>query len=129
LPRTEAAQRWNFEIPFATPQGTAIVQFEVSRDGRAPQSDPQTRTWRARFSLDVEPMGPVHASIALSGARTSVTLWAERHSTAARLQDNAPLLSDALRAAELEPADFQLRVGAPPAARQAAPGRFMDRAT
>jgi hypothetical protein len=129
LPRTEAAQRWNFEIPFATPQGTAIAQFEVSREGRAPQSDPQTRTWRARFSLDVEPMGPVHASIALSGARTSVTLWAERHSTAARLHDNAALLSDALRAAELEPADFQLRVGAPPTVRQAAPGRFMDRAT
>ena len=40
------------------------------------------------------------------------------------------MLSEALRAAELEPADFQFRVGAPPAvARQATPGRFMDRAT
>ncbi len=129
LPRAEAGQRWNFEIPFATPQGTAIAQFEVSRDARAAKSDPETRTWRARFSLDVEPMGPVHASITLNGARTSVTLWAERHATAARLNDNAAMLSEALRAAELEPADFQLRVGAPPAARQAALGRFMDRAT
>ncbi len=25
--------RWNFEIPFATPQGTAMAQFEISRDG------------------------------------------------------------------------------------------------
>ena len=58
-----------------------------------------------------------------------MTLWAERHATAARLNDNAAMLSEALRAAELEPADFQLRVGAPPAARQSAPGRFMDRAT
>ena len=129
MPRADAAQRWNFEIPFATPQGTSIAQFEVSRDARAPQSDPHTRTWRARFSLDVEAMGPVHALIALSGDRASVTLWAERVTTAARLQDNAPLLSEALRAAELEPADFQLRVGAPPAVRQAAPGRFMDRAS
>ena len=40
------------------------------------------------------------------------------------------MLNEALRAAELEPADFQFRVGAPPAvAKQAAPGRFMDRAT
>ena len=40
------------------------------------------------------------------------------------------MLSEALRAAELEPADFQFRVGAPPAmAKQAAPGRFMDRAS
>jgi hypothetical protein len=129
VPRADAAQRWSFEIPFATPQGTSIAQFEVSRDGRAPRSDPQTRTWRARFSLDVEPMGPVHALIALAGARTSVTLWAERAATAARLQETAPLLNDALRAAELEPADLQLRVGAPPALRQAAPGRFMDRAS
>jgi len=74
-------------------------------------------------------MGPVHALIALAGARTSVTLWAERAATAARLQETAPLLNDALRAAELEPADLQLRVGAPPALRQAAPGRFMDRAS
>ncbi len=129
-PRAEAAQRWNFEVPFATPQGTAIAQFEVSRDGSTPKADPQARTWRARFSLDVEPMGPVHAMIALAGARTSVTLWAERATTATRLNEHAPLLNEALRAAELEPADFQFRVGAPPAmAKQAAPGRFMDRAS
>ena len=66
MPRADAGQRWNFEVPFATPQGTAIAQFEVSRDARMPKSDPQQRTWRARFSLDVEPMGPVHASIALA---------------------------------------------------------------
>jgi hypothetical protein len=102
----------------------------VSRDARAPKSDPQARVWRARFSLDVEPMGPVHAMIALTGARTSVSLWAERLTTATQLNENAPLLSEALRAAELEPADFQLRVGAPPvAAKQAVPGRFMDRAS
>jgi hypothetical protein len=129
MPRAEASQRWTFEIPFATPQGTSIAQFEVSRDGRTPQAEAQARTWRARFSLDVEPMGPVHALVALSGERASVTLWAERATSASRLQDSAPLLSEALRAAELEPADFQLRVGAPPAMRQATPGRFMDRAT
>jgi hypothetical protein len=129
MPRAEASQRWTFEIPFATPQGTSIAQFEVSRDDRTPQAEAQARTWCARFSLDFEPMGPVHALIALSGPRASVTLWAERAASASRLQDSAPLLSQALRAAELEPADFQLRVGAPPAVRQAAPGRFMDRAT
>jgi hypothetical protein len=128
-PQAEATQRWNFEVPFATPQGTAIAQFEVTRDGRAIKSEPHARTWRARFSIDVEPMGPVHAMIALSGARTSVTLWAERVTTATRLNENAPRLSEALRAAELEPADFQARVGRPPAARQAMPGRFMDRAS
>jgi hypothetical protein len=128
--RIDPTQRWTFEVPFASPQGTAIAQFEVSRDGQAATSDRPLATWRARFSLDVEPMGPVHALVALAGARASVTLWAERHATAARLNDNAAMLNEALRAAEFEPADVLFRVGAPPnAARQAAPGRFMDRAT
>jgi hypothetical protein len=124
-----ALQRWTFEIPFATPQGTGVAQFEVSRDGRPTAPDAPASVWRARFSLDVEPMGPVHAMVAIAGERASVTLWAERISTVTRLNEHASLLGDALRAAELEPADFQFRVGAPPAAKQAAPGRFMDRAT
>jgi hypothetical protein len=128
-PRAEATQRWNFEVPFATPQGTAIAQFEVSRDARAVHAEAQTRTWRARFAIDVEPMGPVHAMIALAGSRTSVTLWAERAATAARLNEHAAMLSEALRAAELEPADFSARLGTPPIARQPSPGRFMDRAS
>src|SRR5262249_55177122 len=34
-PRNDTSgPRWNFEIPFATPQGTSVAQFEVSRDGR-----------------------------------------------------------------------------------------------
>ena len=83
-----AAQRWTFEVPFATPQGTGdrAVRGEPRRQRR--QSPTARRaTWRARFSLDVEPMGPVHALVALAGARTSVTLWAERHATAARLNE------------------------------------------
>jgi hypothetical protein len=114
----------------ATALGTAMVQFEVSRDARAARTDPQARSWRVRFSLDIEPMGPVHALIGLAGSRTSVTLWAERATTATRFNENAAMLTDALRAAELEPAEFSARLGVPPAvARQAAPGRFMDRAS
>jgi hypothetical protein len=125
-----ATQRWTFEVPFATPQGTGIAQFEVSRDGRAAREDKRAPVWRARFALDLEPMGPVHALVALAGERASVTLWAERAATATRLNEQSAMLSEALRAAELEPADFQFRVGSPPAAaRPATPGRFMDRAT
>ena len=41
------------------------------------------RVWRARFSLDVEPAGPVHALVSLTGEKTSVRMWAERPATAA----------------------------------------------
>ncbi|MBV8924996.1 MAG: flagellar hook-length control protein FliK [Bradyrhizobium sp.] len=120
--------RWNFEIPFATPQGTAMAQFEISRDGGGNEVEAAKRTWQARFSLDVEPAGPVHALISLSGARTSVRMWAERPQTAAHLRAGATELSKALSQAELTPGDIVIREGAPPQAVPAKAGHFLDRA-
>jgi hypothetical protein len=125
----DAGPRWSFEVPFTTAQGTGVVPFEIARDGGGTSADPQAAPWRARFSLDLEPMGPVHALVTLSGDRASVTLWAERISTASRLNENAPMLGEALRAAELQPSELTFRVGTPRTAKPAAPGRFMDRAS
>jgi hypothetical protein len=121
--------RWNFEIPFATAQGTAMAQFEIARDGGGRDNEAAQRVWRARFSLDVEPAGPVHALITLSGERTSVRMWAERPATAAQLRAGAGELSQALSAAELQPGDIVIRDGAPPMAPPAKAGHFLDRAS
>jgi len=121
--------RWNFEVPFATPQGTNVAQFEISRDGRAATPVEGTGpVWRARFSIDIDPIGRVHAQIALRGARAAVTLWAESLEGAARLRAGAANLTDALRAAELDPGDLVVRDGAP-RARAIAAGHFLDRAS
>ncbi|MEA2823267.1 MAG: hypothetical protein QOJ86_5271 [Bradyrhizobium sp.] len=128
-PRTDqAAPRWNFEIPFATPAGTAIAQFEISRDGTGGATDPAKRVWRARFSLDLEPAGPVHALISLSGDKTSVRMWAERPATATQLRAGASQLSQALNRAELQLGDIVIRDGAPLQSKSAPPGHFVDRA-
>ncbi len=123
-----AAPRWNFEIPFATPQGTAMAQFEISRDGGGNEVEAAKRVWRARFSLDVEPAGPVHAQVTLSGERTSVRMWAERPATAAQLRAGAAQLSQALSKAELRPGDIVIRDGAPAQTASAPAGHFLDRA-
>jgi Flagellar hook-length control protein FliK len=120
--------RWNFEIPFATPQGTAMAQFEISRDGGGAEIEEARRVWRARFSLDVEPAGPVHALVSLVGDKTSVRIWAERPATVAQLRAGAAQLSQALSRAELQPGDIVIRDGAPPLATPARAGRFLDRA-
>jgi hypothetical protein len=123
------AARWSFEIPFATPQGTAMAQFEISRDGGEQEVEAAKRVWRARFSLDVEPAGPVHALISLNGEKTSVRLWAERPATAEQLRAGASDLSLALSRAELLPGDIVIRDGTPPQpARAARAGHFLDRA-
>jgi hypothetical protein len=123
----ERAAQWAFEIPIAVGPGSAIAQFEITRDGHAAGA-PGPTVWRVRFSLDVEPMGPIHALIAVAGERAAVTLWAEREASAARLHAGRNLLEDALRAAALDPRDIQFRVGAPAAPPPAA-GRFLDRAS
>ena len=127
-PRFDPSMRWNFEIPFATPQGTAMAQFEIARDGGGNEVDPAKRVWRARFSLDVEPAGPVHVLIAYSGERTQVRMWAERPQTAAQLRAGAAELTQALANAELSPGDIVIRQGAPPAVQPAKAGHFLDRA-
>jgi hypothetical protein len=123
-----ASPRWNFEIPFATSQGTAMAQFEISRDSGGNEVEASKRVWRARFSLDVEPAGPVHALVSLSGDRTSVRMWAERPATAAQLRAGAAQLSQALSKAELQPGDIVIRDGAPPQSAPARAGHFLDRA-
>jgi hypothetical protein len=123
------APRWNFEIPFLTSQGTAIAQFEISRDGNRSEVEPAKRIWRARFALDVEPAGPVHALISLSGERTSIRMWAERPATAAQLRAGIPELSQALSRAELRPGDIVIGAGAPVQAASARAGHFLDRAS
>jgi len=123
-----AVSRWNFEIPFATPQGTAMAQFEISRDAGGNEVAAAKRVWRARFTLDVEPAGPVHALVALVGDKTSVRMWAERPATAAQLRAGAAQLSQALSRAELHPGDIIIRDGAPPQPAPARAGHFLDRA-
>jgi hypothetical protein len=121
--------RWHFEIPFATPQGTAMAQFEISRDGTGREAVAAKATWRARFSLNVEPAGPVHAAISLNGDRTSVRMWAERPATAAQLRAGVAQLTQALSRAELKPGDIVIRDGAPRQSAPAAAGHFLDRAS
>jgi hypothetical protein len=122
------AQRWNFEIPFVTPQGTAMAQFEISRDGAGSEAEAAKRAWRARFTLDVEPAGPVHALVSLNGDRTSVRMWAERPATADQLRAGVTLLSQALSRAELQPGDIVIRDGAPSQPVSTPAGHFLDRA-
>ncbi len=127
--RGDDGPRWNFEVPFATPQGTQVAQFEISRDGRSARPiDGVAPIWRARFSINLDPLGPVHAQISLRGARAAVTLWAEQADGAARLRAGAGQLAQALRAAELDAGDLVVRDGTPrqPAAAAAPAGHFLD---
>ena len=105
-----------------------MAQFEISREGAAKENEAAQRIWRAKFSLDVEPAGPVHAVVSLTGDKTSVKMWAERPATAAQLRAGASQLSQALSRADLHPGEIVVRDGAPREAAPPSAGYFLDRA-
>lgn len=129
-PRT-VQTKLNFDLPFVTAQGVAVAQFEISRDGGGASGGAPAaleQTYRARFSIDLEPLGPVHALVILSGARARVSLWAERSETIARLRAGEEALGAALREADLTP-DVAVHSGAPPTPGGGPLGHFVDQAS
>lgn len=120
--------RWLFETPFATPQGQATAQFEIEKDGGDGRSAGAAgHVWKARFSLNLEPHGPVHAQVALSGDQARVTLWAERPGAATALRAQGERLTRALERAAMK-AELAVYPGLPPV-RAPGAGQFVDRAT
>ncbi len=129
VPRPGEPTRWAFDLPVAVQQGAGVAQFEISRDGRnsAGATDEAEPSWRARFSLNLDSSGPVHAEVALSGGRTRVTLWAEREGVRQALDQGQAQLAAAL--AGDEGGDVAVRVlpGAPAPPATAAAGQLIDR--
>ncbi len=123
------AERLMFDLPLATLGGTAVAQLLIEPDQQKQGPQGAARpVWRASFSVDLEPIGPVHVRIALAGERTSVTMTAERSASAAALSAALPLLEAGLREAALEPGELRSQTGAAPP-QAAAPGLFVDHAT
>jgi hypothetical protein len=124
LPDGAANSAWVFELPLGTPQGTAIAQFEVRRDRDEPgaggsDAEPAGR-WKVRFSIDIEPLGPVHVHLAAAGEGAQVTIWAEREGSLEPLRAQGEALARAL------PAQVVFRPGAPSRPVPAS-GQFVDR--
>jgi flagellar hook-length control protein FliK len=113
---------WMFELPLATPHGSAIAQFAIDRDdaGRGGPEDPPA--WQARFSLDLPSLGPVHVSLRMDGERTAVTMWAEDAEGLERLRSRGGELAGALAA------DVVFRPGSPRPP-EPPPGRLVDRSS
>lgn len=111
---------WMLELPLATPQGSAIAQFAIDTDEPRPGEPRDTRAWRARFSLDLPGLGPVHVHLRLGVERTAVAIWAEAKEGLARLSERSDELVRELGA------EVAVRPGRPAGA-AAAPGRLLDR--
>ena len=83
------------DVPLMTPQGPAVAQLVVTRDGSGSTADKPEPVWRVGLAVNIEPLGPVRANLALSGGHAWVTIAAERPDSLDKLQQNAGWLSGA----------------------------------
>ena len=124
-----ATREWTVEMPIATAAGTGVVQMTVERGGgrgRDPAGAAKAG-WRVRFSMDVEPLGPIHVQIGLSGEKLAIGLWAERPDAAVRLGDDVGRLQGALEAAAIPVESIHLAAGRPASGGPGpTAGRFVD---
>jgi len=94
--------RWIFDVPLMTPQGPAVAQLIVTRDGKESSAESPEPVWRIGLAMDIEPLGPVRANLALSGGHAWVTISADRPDSLNKLANNSPWLTDALTAVTLD---------------------------
>ncbi|HEY0650836.1 flagellar hook-length control protein FliK [Phenylobacterium sp.] len=123
LPDEAGGARWMFELPMLTPQGAAVAQFAVERDGAGGGAAEAQPSWRARFALDVPPLGPIRVHLRLHDGRSSAILWVERPDSLALLRDQTADLAEALAG------DVTIQPGAPPAPQVPPPGGLVDRSS
>jgi hypothetical protein len=124
LPEAAGGPAWIFELPLATPQGAAMAQFVIDHDEEAATGSAAGPAWRARFSIDVEPLGPVHVHLRVGRDSSAVTMWAEREGGVERLRGQGGALAQALGA------DVVIHPGAPTrSAPPPGPGQFVDQSS
>ncbi|MEI2388075.1 flagellar hook-length control protein FliK [Breoghania sp. JC706] len=135
LARGAPAAHWTFEIPLMVGTGTAMAQFQISRDeeGAGSRDQPEAAGWRLHFAIDLQETGPVESLVALGAGGTSVTVWAERPEVATALRGNADELAGVLELAGIDVASVRIRQGRPKQGSvglgKLVSGQFLDRQT
>lgn len=102
--------RWVVDMPLMTPQGASVAQMVVERDNSHVSAEQPQPVWRVGLAMDIEPLGPVRANLALRGGHAWVTIAADRPESLALLQQCAGWLNEALMSSSLE-ADIAFQSG------------------
>lgn len=125
--RPDAPLQTTLEVPLRVGVETAIMQFQIQRDQEREERQDRKAggraggDWTMRFSLEAEPLGPVHAAVRWHDGRIGIQLWAERDTVAAALEAQRDGLSEALEASAFTIDRLTIAAGRPPEPREAAP--------
>lgn len=124
-------RQWLTEIPLQMQNGVGVLPLAIERDGGsgAGYAAPGARTWRMRFTLETNELGPLDVTVSLRGSHVDVRFWAERPSTAAMIDHQRQTLTETLAESDLVVDSVACQAGRRPQAPQApakSAGQFLD---
>ncbi|MFQ5660362.1 MAG: flagellar hook-length control protein FliK [Gammaproteobacteria bacterium] len=75
------APLWMIDIPIHEGQRTSMAQLKISYREQSENGQEKQRKWSVTLSLDIEPLGIIHARIAILAETVSSSIWAENDFT------------------------------------------------
>ncbi|MBL8567659.1 MAG: flagellar hook-length control protein FliK [Phreatobacter sp.] len=111
------------EVPLRIGAETAMLQFQIVRERDAETQGASAgagrQDWTMRFSMEAEPLGPIHAAVRWRDGHVGIQLWAERDGIAAQLDAARNNLSEALEASAFTIDQLTIAAGRPAVPREA----------
>ena len=117
---------WSMDLPVLIGQQQALMQFQIHGDQHSETEAASERGWQMRFAINLPNMGEVGAQVSMRAGTTGVMLWASDPDAAAALNEEVPLLREALAAADLRLGAVIVRHGEPTSPTPAPSGHFVD---
>lgn len=85
---------WLFDLPIKDKHGVDLLQVQI--DQQKKQAEEEDERWQVQLRLDTQNLGPVQANVTLHGKDVKVVIRAEIAESAQLLEENLPLLNEAL---------------------------------
>ena len=104
-------QVWQFELPFRQGEKCYGLRVQIERRTRNNGAGQAENIWSVKLDFELEPIGPVHARLALIGEEISSSFTAEFAETANRLKQALPQLATAFSRAGLKVGTLSAKCG------------------
>jgi len=88
---------WLFDVPIKDKQALDLLQLQIDQHKQQTKEDQDDEIWNVKLRLDTQNLGPVQATVTLHSEDVKVIIRAERADSTQRLQDNLPLLNEAMK--------------------------------
>ena len=88
---------WLFDVPIKDKQALDLLQLQIDQHKQQDNDSQDDDIWNVKLRLDTHNLGPVQATVTLQSEDVKVIIRAEREDSAQLLEDNLPILDEAMK--------------------------------